>query len=203
MDTYDRLISGYREFKEDYLSVENESWLDFHSTGQAPKVMIIACSDSRIDPVMSTKSALGDIFMVRSVANIVPPYSENGGADSTSAALEFAVNHLKVEHIVVMGHSGCGGIAAMMNGDIDENTSGFKFIKPWVNVISTAAKDEHDPAACEKKGIKVSLENLRSFPWIDERVRESSLSLHGWYFDIKSGSLSEYSSDRDDFSEVV
>ncbi len=203
MNAYDCLINGYKEYKEDYLSAENKAWLDFHSTGQAPKVMCIACSDSRIGPAMFTKSNLGDIFMVRSVANIVPPYNEEGGADSTSAALEYAVNHLKVEHIVVMGHSGCGGIAAMMNGDIDENTDGFKFIKPWVNLVANAGQGECDPTVCEKKGVMLSLQNLMSFPWINEKVEAGSLSLHGWHFDIASGGLSEFQEETQSFKEVV
>ncbi len=202
MDAYAKLISGYKDFKKDYLSEENKSWLDFHSTGQAPKVMVIACSDSRVDPVTLTKVGLGDIFMVRSVANIVPTFNENGGGDSTCAALEYAVNHLKVEHIVVMGHSGCGGIAAMMNGDIDEKTPFFQFIKPWVNNVIGASKDGGDACDCEKKGVLLSLDNLKGYPWIAERIENGDLNLHGWYFDIGSGNLSEYSEGNGSFEEI-
>lgn len=215
MPVYDRLISGYREFKANYLSEENEEWLKVAGTRQDPKVMMVACSDSRVHPAILTRSALGELFMIRNVANVVPPFEEASGETSyhgTSAAIEFAVNHLRVEHIIIMGHSGCGGIGALMDKTITCDTEGYGFIAPWMNIVKDAAEfTEQEEATlgkharistCEQRGILISLNNLVSFPWIKEAIQKEKLTLHGWYFDIKSGNLSEYDWQKDKFEEV-
>jgi carbonic anhydrase len=162
--------------------------------------MIIGCSDSRVDPAILTNCAPGDIFTVRNVANLVPPYVEDGGQHGVSAALEFAVCHLGVEHIIVLGHSQCGGINALMAGSC--GCKGGGFISNWMS-IATPAKEKVlaelpgkdaklQQRAAEQAAILLSLENLHTFPWIDQRVKDGALSLHGWYFDLNAGELSEY-----------
>jgi len=162
--------------------------------------MIIGCSDSRVDPAILTNCAPGDIFTVRNVANLVPPFEKNGGLHGVSAALEFAVCHLGVEHIIVLGHSQCGGIGALMAGNC--GCKGGGFISRWMS-IATPARERvlaelpgKDPKlqqqAAEQASILLSMENLHSFPWIDERVTAGTLSLHGWYFNLAVGELLEY-----------
>ncbi|MCL4168076.1 UNVERIFIED_CONTAM: hypothetical protein GTU68_007046, partial [Idotea baltica] len=158
--------------------------------------MMVACSDSRVHPAILTRSALGELFMIRNVANVVPPFEE-GRDDSTyhgtSAAIEFAINHLRVEHIIVMGHSGCGGIGALMDHAITANTEGYSFIRPWMSIVEDASEfteleentlsKESRVTTCEQRAILISLNNLVSFPWVRDAVRAGTLALHGWYFD--------------------
>lgn len=216
MAAYERLISGYREFKKNYLAEENKEWLKVAGEKQEPKVMMIACSDSRVHPAILTRTALGELFMIRNVANVVPPFEEGGGENTyhgTSAAIEFAVNHLKVEHIIVMGHSGCGGIGALMDRSITKDSAGYSFIKPWMNIVHEASEFTEQEiqttsagkraSLCEQRAILISLENLDSFPWVKEGINKGSLQLHGWYFDIGSGILSEYNTEKEQFVEVV
>lgn len=199
MKDIERFISGFRSFREDYFGAEG-SLFEPLKQGQSPKTMIIGCSDSRVDPAILTNCAPGDIFTVRNVANLVPPYEEDGGRHGVSAALEFAVCHLGVEHIIVLGHSQCGGINVLMSGTCA--CKGDSFISSWMSIAVSArekvlaelpGKDSRlQQRAAEQAAILLSLENLRSFPWIEQRVKAGSLSLHGWYFDLNAGELSEY-----------
>jgi len=216
MEAYDRLISGYREFRANYVGEENKEWLKVAGKRQDPKVMMVACSDSRVHPAILTRSALGELFMIRNVANVVPPFEE-GDADSsyhgTSAAVEFAINHLHVKHIIVMGHSGCGGIESLMDKSITDETQGYSFIRPWMSIVEEASHfSEYERTTmnqasrvcvCEKRAILISLNNLVSFPWVREAIKDGTLHLHGWYFDIKSGSLSEYNMKTEEFEEIT
>jgi len=216
MAAYERLIAGYREFRANYQSEENEEWLKVAGIKQEPKVMMIACSDSRVHPAILTRSALGELFMIRNVANVVPPFeegSEDGTYHGTSAAIEFAINHLHVEHIIVMGHSGCGGIGALMDQSITDQTEGYSFIRPWMSIVEEASDfselEENTLSkasrvkTCEQRAILISLNNLVSFPWARDAVRDGKLALHGWYFDIKSGNLSEYDWEAEKFEEIT
>lgn len=199
MKDLERFITGFRSFQKDYFGQES-SQFEALKQGQTPKTMIIGCSDSRVDPAILTNCSPGDIFTVRNVANLVPPYEENGGLHGVSAALEFAVCHLGVEHIVVLGHSQCGGIRALMAGDC--GCKGGGFISRWMSIANAAreqvlaelpGKEPHlQQRAAEQAAILLSLENLHSFPWIDQRVTAGNLSLHGWYFDLNAGELMEY-----------
>lgn len=199
MKDLERFITGFRSFRKDYFGPEGAQFESLKQ-GQSPKTMIIGCSDSRVDPAILTNCAPGDIFTVRNVANLVPPYEEDGGRHGVSAALEFAVCHLGVEHIIVLGHSQCGGINALMDDSC--GCKGDRFISSWMSIAAPArekvlaelpGKDSKlQQRAAEQAAILLSLENLRSFPWIDQRVKAGDLSLHGWYFDLNTGELSEY-----------
>ncbi|SNB46919.1 carbonic anhydrase [Geobacter sp. DSM 9736] len=199
MKDIQRFIAGFRKFQENYFGKESELFEPLKA-GQSPKTMIIACSDSRVDPAILTNCSPGDIFTVRNVANLVPPCEENGGQHGVSAALEFAVCHLGVEHIIVLGHSQCGGINALMAGTC--GCKGGGFISRWMTIANAARervlaelpdKDSKlQQRAAEQAAILLSLENLRTFPWISERIAAGTLSLHGWYFDISAGELLEY-----------
>ncbi len=200
MKTLKKLIEGYREFRDEYLSPGNTDTRERIALAQAPKVMVIACSDSRVNPAILTRAELGDIFTVNNVANIVPPYKEGQGTHhSTSAAIEFAVLHLGVQHIIVLGHSGCGGIRALMAGNTRTREGVYSFIEPWMNIVREAkttilsrlpdASAEEQAHACEKEALTVSLRNLATFPWVKEAMQSGKLQIHAWYFDIKSGDI--------------
>ena len=203
MNDLKRFIAGFRSFQKDYFGLESTKFEPL-KLGQNPKTMIIGCSDSRVDPAILTNCAPGDIFTVRNVANLVPPFEENGGLHGVSAALEFAVCHLGVEHIIVLGHSQCGGIGALMAGDC--GCKGGGFISRWMSIANSARErvleelPGKDPQlqqrAAEQAAILLSLENLHTFPWIDQRVTEGTLSLHGWYFNLDAGELMEYAPEQ-------
>jgi len=209
MKDLERFIAGFRSFQKDYFGPEGSQFEQLKQ-GQNPKTMIIGCSDSRVDPAILTNSAPGDIFTVRNVANLVPPYDESDGLHGVSAALEFAVCHLEVEHVIVLGHSQCGGINALMTDSC--SCTGGSFISSWMSIAAPArekvlaelpGKDAKlQQRAAEQAAILLSLENLHSFPWIDQRVTDGILSLHGWYFDLNAGELSEYRQDSGLFQKI-
>lgn len=198
MPYLDDLIDGYRRFRESSWKRQRERWSEL-AEGQSPKVMVIACSDSRVEPAQIFDVKPGEIFVVRNVANLAPPFESGGGLHGVSAALEFAVTQLEVEQIVVMGHGLCGGCAAALTGQFDgaEQGSG-GFIAHWVALLHSARDKvrarhrELDRDAfldMEMEAVKVSLANLRTFPWIAEREADGRLSLHGCHFSIREGQL--------------
>ena len=210
MKDIERFITGFKAFQKDYFGSKT-SRFEALKLGQSPKTMIISCSDSRVDPSILTNSRPGDIFMVRNVANLVPPYEENDGYHGVSAALEFAVCSLEVEHIIVMGHSQCGGIHALMSAEPTSGGGG-TFITRWMSIAAPARErilselPGKAPAlqqrAAEQAAILLSLENLRTFPFVTERLAADKLSLHGWYFDLETGELLEYRTEEGKFKEV-
>lgn len=204
------LIDGFRKFRRKYFVLEKDLYLNLSSEGQSPKTLLIACSDSRVDPAILLSAEPGDLFVIRNVANLVPPYEEGGGHHGTSAAIEFAINALKVENVIVLGHAQCGGIAALAAGP-NENDSG-TFIRKWVTIADEARSQAlqqvpiHDFKkfchCCELEAVKVSLKNLKTFPFIQKRMNEGTLSLSGWYFDLEEGKLWEYSEKSNKFIEL-
>lgn len=206
------LIDGYRRFYHKHF-VEREATLPILAEqGQTPKTMIIACSDSRVDPAIITDAAPGEIFVVRNVANLVPPYQpDTGGYHGVSAALEFGILQLNVENIVVLGHSSCAGIHALMHAQPKKEH--FSFIQPWVHIAEKAKEYTHNiwgdlnhpeaGAACEQQAVLISLTNLMTFPWIAERVEAGTLELHGWYFRVASGQLLTWDTADNRFQPVT
>ena len=198
MSRLTNLIDGYRRFRKTGWTRERERWSEL-AEGQRPKVMVIACSDSRVEPAIIFDAKPGEIFVVRNVANLSPPFETTPGHHGVSAALEFAVTQLEVEEIVVMGHGSCGGCAAALTGEFDEAEHGAgHFIAEWVELLRDARDDVRrrhsglDPEAfrdMEWEAVKVSLANLRTFPWIAERERAGRLALHGAHFSIAEGRL--------------
>jgi carbonic anhydrase len=187
------LIDGYRRFRATRYPEEAARYAGL-ADGQAPKTMVIACADSRVDPATIFGVAPGELFIVRNVANLVPPcVAPSASLHGTSAALEFAVDSLRVENIVVMGHGGCGGIAASL-AEADDRPIG-QFITPWVSLLKDvrdemlATAPEDPQTSLEHGGIRQSLENLKTFPFIAEAVAEGRLTLHGAWFAIGLGEL--------------
>lgn len=192
MKTVDDLIAGYRRFRAGAYAEQVQLYKEL-GEGQDPDVMLIACADSRAEPSDIFNAAPGQMFVVRNVANLVPPYKPDGGLHGVSAALEFAVNVLKVRHIVVMGHGGCGGVTASLTKN-DSPLIG-EFVAPWVKLLDDARQRVMDSGslnpqfALELEGIETSLGNLLSFPWVAEAVARGELELHGAWFAIKHGEL--------------
>jgi len=206
MSALDRLRAGYQKFTEAYFSGDNDTFKELVAKGQSPEVLLIGCCDSRVSPSIITQAEPGEIFTIRNVANLVPPYTP-GEAESyhgVSAAIEFAVRHLEVKHIVVLGHSQCGGIKALMQSEVlNEKDS---FISTWVSIVK-AAKDkvnaqfpdlsmEQKCHICEQEALQISLDNLLTFPWVKSKVMAQKLFLHGWHFDLDTGSLTEFTPDH-------
>lgn len=194
------LIEGFARFRGNHFSAEDVMYRNLVEQGQTPKVLIVGCCDSRVDPALIFDCAPGDLFVIRNVANLVPPAEGRAGHHGTTAALEYGVRNLCVEHIVVLGHAQCGGIATLLNtaGATDPES----FIDDWMKLAEAArvgvteelidATDAQRQRECEKRAILVSLQNLRTFPWITQRVEAGKLTLHGWYFDIEQGQLLGY-----------
>ena len=201
MDEIERLIAGYASYRDEEFAPQADFYRHLVEDGQKPRIAMVACSDSRVEPTRVLRTRPGEVFMIRNVANLVPPFEEQGTFHGTSAALEFAVCGLEVKHIVVFGHAHCGGIKALINRETEEGC-GLHFVPSWMSQVETAhrrvlatlpdAGPEERQRACEKNAILVSLENLTTFPWVRERVEAGQLRLHGWYFDLKAGHLMRY-----------
>jgi carbonic anhydrase len=195
------LLDGYRRFRTRRWPQEKTSLEELARGGQQPHTLAIACCDSRVAPEIIFDCAPGDIFTVRNIANLVPPYAPDEANHGTSAALEFGVRVLGVRRIAVIGHSGCGGVAALMGGAPPEARD---FVAPWVRIAEPAKRraelvHPHDPGAacafCEIESVRVSLENLASFPWIAAR-QGCGLQVEGFYFDVERGALHAVLPDR-------
>jgi carbonic anhydrase len=198
MAQLEEMIEGYRRFREIGWKRERERWADL-AEGQSPKVMVLACSDSRVDPTLIFDARPGQMFVVRNVANLAPPFETSHGYHGVSAALEFAVTQLEVEEVLVLGHGSCGGCAAALTGQFDDADHGEgHFIAAWVDMLKVAADEirsrndelnEEAFLAMERAAVKVSLANLRTFPWVIEREAAGRLTLHGGHFSISEGRL--------------
>lgn len=201
----DRLVAGFRGFQAHYYEQRPERIVDLVQQGQHPKVLMVACSDSRVDPAILLNAEPGDLFIVRNVANLVPPYAPDGNYHGTSAAIEFAIRDLKVEHVVVLGHSRCGGIRALIDaaGTADVAQPAKRdFIGPWVSICDHA-RGHNSSEEVEREAIKISLQNLMTFPWVEDRVSAGDLTLCGWWFQMETGNLWELNTDTGDFEKRV
>jgi len=205
MASTDKLLDGFKRFQKEYFGDDDHLYASMKD-GQPAKTLMISCCDSRVDPAIVTDCDPGDLFIVRNVANLVPPCDDDGHHHGTSAALEFAVNNLQVENIIIMGHASCGGIKALWEDDGAHNS---KFIHSWVSIAQSAkdwvqdkltnAEPEIQIKACEQRAILESLANLMTFSCVRKGIEEGTLSLHGWYFDISAGDLLCYSTDTGAF----
>ena len=182
-DPLNKMRDGYRKFSEKYAKGENSVMESLSSKGQNPEIMIISCCDSRVDPALILQCDPGELFIVRNVANIVPPYEKDEKHHGTSAALEFGICFLKIRHLILLGHSQCGGIQARLNKSMEKND----FITSWTSLIDSAAHQDIDE--CAKHSLHQSRNNCLAFPWIKEKLETNQLSLHVWFFDIKSGQI--------------
>ncbi len=187
---FEKVLQGYQLFREKYAHGDQSVMQYLSHYGQKPKIMVVACCDSRVDPGLILQCDPGDLFVVRNVANIVPPYEKDEAHHGTSAALEFGIRFLKVNHLILLGHSQCGGIQALLNHDDANNND---FINNWVSLIKTVDIASQDVDDCAKSALNLSYQNCLTFPWIKEKVQEEQLIIHSWFFDIKSGQIFTYS----------
>ncbi len=192
------LTDRYRRFRHRHFVQNSDHYEELATHGQNPETMIISCSDSRVDPETIFSAMPGELFIVRNVANLIPPYETGGKYHGVSAAVEFAVMNLRIKNLIVMGHSGCGGIKAALDQSAAIQTEA-QFISRWMSMLDDArlsvlSSHQNSPQAVkqealEKEGIKQAIKNLRTFPFVRDQEERGRLSLHGAHFDIRSGTL--------------
>lgn len=207
--TIRKMIHGFKHFRKAYFSDSTELYSQLRH-GQMPGTLMIACCDSRVDPAHVTQCSPGDMFVIRNVANLVPPYHPDSSYHGVSSAIEYAVCNLEVKHIIVLGHSNCGGISALMSDDWHDHPS--EFLSQWLSLAEPARRRVKERLgelsmdlqmrACEETSILLSMENLMTFPWIRERVEAGKLKIHGWYFNIDNGEMYDYDSEKEEFSPL-
>jgi carbonic anhydrase len=207
----ENLTDRFRRFKHRHFVPNADQYEELATYGQDPQVMIISCCDSRVDPETIFTAMPGEMFVVRNVANLVPPYETGGKYHGVSTAIEFAVMNLRVKHLIVMGHSGCGGIKAALDQSAAIQTEAM-FISRWMSMLDEArlhvlAAHQMAPTAeklriLEMEGIKNSIRNLRTFPFVKKEEDKGRLSLHGAYFEIATGMLSILNHSRGEFFSI-
>jgi carbonic anhydrase len=196
------LIDGYHIFKKNYFSPECLLYNELAQKGQNPKIMMVACCDSRVDPAIVLHTRPGDLFMVRNVANLIPPYEQDSTYyHGTSAALEFGICGLDIRHVIICGHSQCGGIRALLKGST-QDASDNSFIHKWMQLAQPAHDFvlenhadlplEEQVTICAQQSLVHSLDHLKTFPWVQERIQAETLFLHAWYFDVCQGTIQEF-----------
>ena len=205
MHIFHDLVGGFHHFRANYFLKEKE-FFESLAHSQSPKTLVIACCDSRTDPAIVLGCKPGDLFVVRSVAAIVPPPEKAGEYDAVMAAVEYGVKHLDVDHIVVMGHSNCGGIAGLFNPQAVRKE---RFTSKWISLACPAVERINEENSqedltqrmrlSEEAAVLLSIENLLSYPWIEEAVQAQSLSLHALYYDMREGTLNVWNSEIEDF----
>lgn len=194
----DDLIAGYRRFRAGTWPAERNRFEELSQVGQNPRALVIACSDSRTDPQMVFNARPGELFVIRNIANLVPPYGPDDKPHGVSSAIEFAVRALRVRDIVVLGHAMCGGVRALLDGAPPELSD---FVGPWVRMAeparqrAMAAPPDHRHDVCEHETVRLSLDNLMTFPWIRRAAEAGEIALHGCFFGIRSGVLERLGAD--------
>jgi len=197
-----KLVKGYAKFRTKYTNCETKTLATLMDADQRPEVMIISCCDSRVDPGIIFECNPGDLFTVRNIASIVPPYEKDKMHHGTSAALEFGIKFLQIKHIIIIGHSNCGGIRALMNDKFETND----FISNWLDVAKEALIQCNKTSCSLEECIKLSLEqsekNCLTFPWIKERVENGTLTLHRWYFNLQTGKMSAHNESNNEYIDI-
>jgi carbonic anhydrase len=204
----EKLVDRFRRFRHRHFVPNADHYEELATYGQSPDVMVISCCDSRVDPETIFNAMPGELFVVRNVANLVPPYETGGKYHGVSTAIEFAVLNLRIKHLIVMGHSGCGGVKAALDQSAAIQTEAM-FISRWMSMLDEArlrvvSAHQMAPTAqklklLELEAIKTSIKNLRTFPFVSEAEEKGRLSLHGAYFDIATGTLSVLNHSRGEF----
>ncbi|SRR5579883_301735 len=196
---FKKMLQGYQAFREKYAQGDQSVMQYLSNYGQKPEVMVVACCDSRVDPALILQCDPGDLFVVRNVANIVPPFEKDEAHHGTSAALEFGICFLNVKHLILLGHSQCGGIQALLNDGKVPND----FISNWVSLIKSNQENTSDSDDYAKLALKLSRQNCLTFPWIREKMMKEELEIHLWYFDIKAGQIFTYSDTEKTYQALV
>jgi carbonic anhydrase len=190
---FKKILKGYQLFRQKYAHGDMSVMQHLSLYGQKPHIMIIACCDARVDPALIMQCEPGDLFVVRNVANIVPPYEKDKSHHGTSSALEFGITVLNVKNLIVLGHSQCGGVQAVLNESTEESND---FITSWVSLIKSDECASRDADEYARFALTKSKQNCMTFPWIEQRVNDGSLVIHLWFFDIKEGQIFTYCQER-------
>ncbi len=197
--SFTKILQGYQAFREKYAHGDTSVMQFLSNYGQQPQVMVVSCCDSRVDPALILQCDPGDLFVARNVANIIPPYEKDEAHHGTSAALEFGICFLNVKHLIILGHSQCGGIQALLDGNASNKND---FINNWVSIIKTHDFHEKNSDDYAKLALQQSYQNCLTFPWINEKVAEKKLNIYLWFFDIKSGQIFNYSHTNAEFQPL-
>ncbi len=185
-----KFLKGYQAFRQKYAAGDQSIMDSLANLGQNPDIMVVTCCDSRVDPALILQCDPGDLFVVRNVAGIIPPYEKDGSYHGTSAALEFGIRFLKAKHLIILGHSQCGGIQTLLDQGHPQQTD---FIKSWVSLVKSELTQAADIDDYAKQSLDKSRQNCLTFPWVRRRVDENELSIHLWFFEIKSGTIFTHS----------
>jgi carbonic anhydrase len=185
-----KLLEGYQVFRKKYAQGDKSVMQYLAHHGQKPQSMVISCCDSRVDPALIMQCDPGDLYVIRNVANVVPPYEKDEAHHGTSAALEFGVRFLNIKHLILFGHSQCGGIQALLNGATAEAND---FITNWVSIVKRPEVTTEDVDFYAKLALDQSYRNCLTFPWVKDKVESKELIIHVWFFDIKTGQIFTHS----------
>ena len=206
----DFLIDRYIDWKNNYFEKNKLLYKKTVSEGQKPKVMVISCCDSRVQATSIFGSNIGEFFVHRNIANLVPPYNLGEENSGTSSAIEYAVKTLKVSHIIILGHSNCGGIKYGYQLCCGEKNNDYEFIDKWLKILKTSFHNlnsnlqENDKIKfLEKESIKNFFKNLKSYPFIDLLIQQKKITIHGLWHDISEGLLMELNSDNYEFEKII
>lgn len=205
------LLKGHQKFRERHFNSKDSTFTELVRQGQRPKILMVACSDSRVDPALVMDCQPGDLFVIRNVANLVPPYEEDLSYHGTSAALEFGVCVLGIRHVILFGHTQCGGIQALLEHS-HEKCGPKSFLVKWME-LAKAAHDttlschpniplDEKAILCGQYSLINSLKNLKTFPWVQERLNQNTLCLHAWNFDMSQGTLEAYDERHNGFKAI-
>ncbi len=195
-EKFSEILKGYAKFRDKYAHQDKSVLKYLSDHGQRPEIMVVSCCDSRVDPGLMLQCPPGKLFVVRNVANIVPPCELDDMHHGTSAALEFGVRFLGIKDLVILGHSQCGGIEVLMENHAKGHNH---FISNWVSIAQESTLDAKDVDDCARLSLKKSYQNCLTFPWIKDRVESDDLTIHLWFFDIKSGQIFSYSASDDKY----
>jgi len=198
-NSFSKLLRGYELFRDKYVHGDQAIMQYLSYYGQQPEIMVVSCCDSRVDPALILQCDPGDLFIVRNVANIIPPYEKDEAHHGTSAALEFGICYLQVKHLILLGHSQCGGIQALLNA---KNGDQNDFINNWVSLIKTDNAEQHHTDDYAKLALKKSYQHCLTFPWILNKVEHNQLIIHLWFFDIQSGQIFTYQNESSGYQPL-
>ena len=204
----DPLVEGFFRYRKQYF-VDEPDLYKLLNKGQNPSALVIGCCDSRVHPPALLGTQPGELFVVRNVANLVPPYQTENHHASVSAALEFAVLGLGVQRIIVLGHNNCGGIRALVNQNAPKGSA----LDQWLSIAQTAREaaqaqlqqfpEKNHYELCEHMAIRISLQNLRSYPFLSDIITQGNLQIEGWYFDMQAGRMLRYEPEQEQFVAVT
>ncbi len=194
-----KFLKGYQTFRQKYAAGDQSLMKKLTDLGQKPEAMVVTCCDSRVDPAVILQCDPGDLFVARNIAGIIPPCEKDGHYHGTSAALEFGIRFLQTKHLIILGHSQCAGIQTLVEKTPEKQTD---FIEDWVSVIKTDHNTGTNIDDCVKHSVNTSYQNCLTFPWISKRVDKGELSIHRWFFDIKSGTIFSYSSESNKYEPL-